>query len=436
MRRPHDLLVLGATGFTGRRVCLLLAASSQPSTAWAVAVRTEEGARRLLEELRGGGSRRLPDEVFVGVDVFDRRKLVAVLSTARVVLNCTGPYRFLGAPVVEASIEAATDYLDLCGETQFLEEAESRWGERAVKAGVAIICACGMDSIPADMGVLFVSRCMSQRGLLCSSVESYLKLHTGAAGLGAHFTTFESAVHSFGSIRDVRRFRQSSAQHVSIPRCGPPPPSRATIFREHLVSDSDVQVRFPGCDASVVRLSQQMLAKRMGRASLGLVPHFRAYMSMAGNAWTVTNAGMRGAVMYGLAQSGDWGRRTLLRSPEMFTAGIFSHAGPSDSQLQQTSFSLTLVGRGVRVAEKASPPETLVCRVQGPEPGYVSTPIILLAAAMTVLEERHRLPGEGGVWMPAAAFAETDLLHRLRQGGISFAVSSAPSVAPSPSSKL
>ncbi|CAM9118001.1 unnamed protein product, partial [Ectocarpus sp. 8 AP-2014] len=76
---------------------------------------------------------------------------------ARLCLNCTGPYRFLGEAVVSACVDSGTDYIDLCGEPEFMQRMTLKFHEAAEAKGVLIIHACAFDSVPADLGCLFAA---------------------------------------------------------------------------------------------------------------------------------------------------------------------------------------------------------------------------------------------------------------------------------------
>ncbi len=90
-------------------------------------------------------------------DVSQPLELQEIFSKTKLVLNCTGPYRFLGAPIVEACITCGTDYMDISGEPQFLEQSFLNYHEAASVKNVLVLHACAFDSVPADLGSLFVS---------------------------------------------------------------------------------------------------------------------------------------------------------------------------------------------------------------------------------------------------------------------------------------
>lgn len=86
-------------------------------------------------------------------DSNDRESLLSSFSKAKLVLNCTGPYRFLGEAVVEACITTGTHYMDLCGEPQFIETMINKYHTLATEKQVLVLHACAFDSVPADLGL-------------------------------------------------------------------------------------------------------------------------------------------------------------------------------------------------------------------------------------------------------------------------------------------
>ena len=121
----------------------------------------------------------------------------------------------------------------------------------------------------------------------------------------------------------------------------------------------------------------------------------------------------------------SWGRSLLLRHPKFFTRGLVSHAGPTEAQMRETSFSLTIYGRGYSDAVESSPvhpyDREVVVKVSGPEPGYVATPIIMVHCAVQLLKAKG-LPISGGVYSTAACFRGTDLVEELCKRGVNFEV--------------
>lgn len=120
-----------------------------------------------------------------------------------------------------------------------------------------------------------------------------------------------------------------------------------------------------------------------------------------------------------------FGQKLLIQYPEIFSLGVFHKEGPSDEEIEAASFKMFYVGRGYSDAAKVTPgkkpDKEIVTRVSGPEVGYVTTPIVLIQAALIMLDERRSLP-KGGVLTPGAVFGGTDYLQRLQKNGMSFDV--------------
>ena len=117
----------------------------------------------------------------------------------------------------------------------------------------------------------------------------------------------------------------------------------------------------------------------------------------------------------------EWGRNALLQYPEFFSYGLFSHAGPTEQQLKETSFSMDFRIKGYSKTSAEDTMEMKAC-VSGPEPGYVATPIIFIVLAKTLLSEyaSGSMP-KGGVLTPAAAFRNSPtIIGSLNEAGITF----------------
>ncbi|KAF3823489.1 hypothetical protein GH733_010925 [Mirounga leonina] len=125
------------------------------------------------------------------------------------------------------------------------------------------------------------------------------------------------------------------------------------------------------------------------------------------------------------------GRQLLIKFPWLFSFGYFSKQGPTQKQIDASSFTLTFFGQGYSQGfspEKNKPNMRICTQVKGPEAGYVATSIAMVQAAMTLLNDISDLPKTGGVFTPGAAFSRTKLIDRLNQRGIEFSVISSSEV--------
>jgi len=132
-------------------------------------------------------------------------------------------------------------------------------------------------------------------------------------------------------------------------------------------------------------------------------------------------------IFFGIMAQFDCGRKLLEKYPNLLSFGLFSHEGPTKEQIKDTSFTTHIFGRGWLGKKDLKPEEdpeepptdTITCKVEGPEPGYIATSACLVAAARTILEETAALPAGGGVFTPGAAFGKTKhLIEHLESRGI------------------
>lgn len=204
----YDLIVFGASGFTGKYVVETIVNTLKAGTGgkftYAVSGRSERKLDIILKEVSDSTGMTLSNfkifgknvilcdigllnhrfftELLVGedvtgtkkilADVDDQQSLVNMAKQGKCVLNCVGPYRFSGKQVVDACIEAGAHCVDVSGEPEYLEKVQLQCDEAAKQKGVYIVGACGFDSIPVDMGVVHL---IKNFGGDVNSVEEYVE---------------------------------------------------------------------------------------------------------------------------------------------------------------------------------------------------------------------------------------------------------------------
>src|SRR5690349_24873976 len=141
--REHDIVLFGATGFTGALTAEYLAGHAD-GLRWALAGRNRAKLEALSERLG-------IDVPLLHADVGDEASLRTVAESARLVITTVGPYIAYGEPLVAACAAAGTDYVDLTGEPEFVDRMYVRHHAEAEKSGARIVPACGFDSIPPDL---------------------------------------------------------------------------------------------------------------------------------------------------------------------------------------------------------------------------------------------------------------------------------------------
>lgn len=159
MANRLDIIIFGASGFTGKHTIpyvYKLAQTEGRSLSWGVAGRSEEKLKTILQEIGKNLETDFSSIPIITADVKDEESLKKMAERARIIINCCGPYRFYGEPVVKACIEAGTHHVDVSGEPQYMETIQLKYSKAAEEKGVYVISACGFDSIPTDMGVVFL----------------------------------------------------------------------------------------------------------------------------------------------------------------------------------------------------------------------------------------------------------------------------------------
>ncbi len=148
-----DIIVYGASGFTGRLVAEYLARQYGVGgqVRWAMAGRSLEKLTAVRDEI--GAPAETP---LVTADADDPASLEAMVLRTRAVLTTVGPYQLYGSALVAACAGAGTDYLDLCGEPAWMRQMIDAHQATAKKTGARIVFSCGFDSIPFELGVWFL----------------------------------------------------------------------------------------------------------------------------------------------------------------------------------------------------------------------------------------------------------------------------------------
>ena len=152
--RPYDIVVYGATGYTGRLVAEYLAHHYQgKGPKWAMAGRS---AAKLAEvrDLIGAPA----DTPLITANSDDPASMKALAESTRVVVTTVGPYQLYGEPLLKACVEAGTDYADLCGEPAWMRQMVDQYHEAAKASGARIAFSSGFDSIPFDLGVFMLQK--------------------------------------------------------------------------------------------------------------------------------------------------------------------------------------------------------------------------------------------------------------------------------------
>ena len=168
--RKYDLIVYGATGFTGTLVAKYLAATAPPSLKFALAGRSEAKLQALASSI---SSRSVP---IVVADGDDAAALKSLALSATTVITTAGPYTLFGRPLLAACALAGTNYADLSGEFFFQKDMILEYDAAAAKSGAKIVVASGYDSVPFDLGTDFALSLLDARKSSAASPVALTKV--------------------------------------------------------------------------------------------------------------------------------------------------------------------------------------------------------------------------------------------------------------------
>lgn len=155
--REFDVIVYGASGYTGRLVAEYMA-KAHPEAKWAMSGRNADKLAQVRDEIDVPS-----DTPIVVADAGDEASLKEMVASTRCVLTTVGPYQLYGSPVVAACAELGTHYVDLTGEPAWMKEMIDAHEDAAKASGARIVFSCGFDSIPFDLGVFFLQEHAKQK---------------------------------------------------------------------------------------------------------------------------------------------------------------------------------------------------------------------------------------------------------------------------------
>ena len=382
--RPYEIVLFGATGFTGGLTADYLAGHAPRDLRWAIAGRSRERLEAVADRLHQAH----PDSPRVGVltaDVDDPDSMAALVGSTSLVASTVGPFAQHGPALVAACAESGTDYVDITGEPEFVDSMWLEHHDRAVQSGARLVHACGFDSIPHDLGVLFTLDHLPTDTPI--SVEGFVRVNASMSG-----GTYHSAVHAFGRARQTaalaraRRAREPRPEDRLV---------RALPARPRRVPRSDRwALPLPTIDPVVVRRSAR------GLDAYGPDFSYGHYLDVGGLPRTVATATGAGGVM-ALAQL-PITRDLLLR---LKSPG----EGPDEAARARSWFR-------VRFAATVGS-TTVLTEVSGGDPGYTETAKMLAESALCMA--RDELPATAGQVTTAQAMGAR-LIDRLQAAGLTF----------------
>lgn len=387
--RELDVVVYGATGFTGRLVAEYLnnQYGVDGELKWAMAGRSQAKLEAVRDEM--GIAKQVP---LVVADASNQESLNAMVARCKVVLTTVGPYQLYGNELVAACAEQGTDYVDLCGEPGWMHQMIAAHAETAKASGARIVFSCGFDSIPFDLGVLFLQQtAVQQLGAMVPRVKGRVRSMKGTFS-GGTLASFRATMAAAGKDRQL----------INVLR------------NPFALCDGFVGAEQPLGNKPEFDESLQSWVAPFVMASINTKNIHRSN-ALLGHAYG-TDFVYDEMLVTGPGERGEAVAKAVTDDNSMATDPTQPGEGPSLEERVNGNYDVLLIGeaadgRSVRVS------------VQGDmDPGYGSTSKMIAESAVCLVKNPE-LAG-GGIWTTAPAMGSA-LIERLEaNAGLTFVVES------------
>jgi short subunit dehydrogenase-like uncharacterized protein len=386
MNKPYDLIVHGATGFTGRLVVEYLLTACPPGLLWAMGGRSRAKLEAVRHELGAPA-----DTPLVVTDLDDPASLDRLMASTRLVLSTVGPYQLYGSGLVAACAAAGVDYVDLCGEPAWMRQMIDAHETMARASGARIVFSCGFDSIPFDLGVWMLQQAMQRsHGHPARRVHGRVRRMKGTFSGGTAASLKATLAAAMGDPGVMALLRNPFSLTPGFE--GPAQPPGRKPVHDELLGAWLAPFVMADINTRNVHRSNLLLGHAYGTDF--------EYDEML-----VTGPGDAGEAM-AKAVAGD---RSLAADD-----GPKPGEGPSRAEREAGFYDLLFIGRDedghqLRVAVRGDR-----------DPGYGSTSKMIAEAALCLRLEASATPG--GIWTPAAALGQP-LIDRLQaRAGLRFGI--------------
>jgi len=384
--REFDIIVYGATGFTGRLVAEYLAQhykGRKDAPKWAMAGRSLDKLAEVRDVIGAP-----QDTPLVVADASDSASLERMAQITEVVLTTVGPYQLYGSELVVACVRAGTAYADLCGEPGWMREMIDAHEAAAKASGARITFSCGFDSIPFDLGVLFLqAEAVKRHGKPAPRVKGRVRKMAGGASGGtiASLTETLKAIAKKPSLALL--LKSSFALTPGFE--GPSQPTGLVPEYDGATGTWTAPFVMAPINTKNVHRTNFLLGHTWGEDLV--------YDEMVMT--TIGDAGK--AMAEAMAKANPFGESTLQPGE-----------GPSKEEREKGFYDILFIGE---YPDGAS----VRASVQGDrDPGYGSTSKMLAETGMALLANK----GAGGVWTPGALLGDALIERLTANAGLTFRI--------------
>ena len=391
MQKDIDIIIYGATGFTGK-LCVKYFQSLDTTVTWAMA------GRNLIKLEKVAKENQTNVEILIA-DSDDEKALDNLTSRARVILSTTGPFHRYGSKLVASCIKNHTHYVDITGENFWVKGLIEKHHKEASAKGIRIIPSCGFDSIPSDLGTFFAAKALSQP---IKRIESFHSYQGGASG-GTLETMFSMGELDLGDdltdpfLLNPEDSYSNKQKQLSSDRVG--------IAKKPEIKAWSGPFIMATANTRVVRRTEALLALRQESYGADFTYQEHAFHK----SWF---SAVKSLVLTGLSVLVLLSPLKRLVKPFLPKPG----EGPSESVQENGWFDCKYIVETEEGTKK-------VFNMSGKgDPGYKVTSKLVSECALCLIEDLERLPGgsEYGGVLTSAAGLGSPLITRLKKAGISF----------------
>ncbi len=396
--KNYDIILFGATGFTGALTARYLA-GQQEKTPFRMALAGRNAHK--LSELKADITLQYPNAKIgtIEADADDYESLKKMTAEGQVLLTTVGPYAKYGELLVQACIATQTDYADITGEGNFVNDIIRKYGTDAEARKVRIVNCCGFDSIPADFGAYYTLQQFKNKPIKVLTIKGYAQFNSkGWNPLNSiSGGTWHSAINL---MRIPELYRQRGAMSKIAKDAKSQNRQVGHLFPQvhYIDSESAWGVPLPLIDNEIVLRSAAGISEYGQAFYYGHHGQLDSILSLSAGALGVSSLMVFAQVKF---------TRDLLLSLRP------SGAGPDEAQRQQNSFQIRFHAK--------SELGTVITQVSGGDPGYGETSKMIAETALCLALDREKIPQRFGILTPVLA-GEGVLLKRLQKAGIRFEV--------------
>ncbi|MEX0845959.1 MAG: saccharopine dehydrogenase NADP-binding domain-containing protein [Balneolaceae bacterium] len=389
-QKTFDIILIGATGFTGKRAARYLSRHAPKSLSWGIAARNPDKLSNVARELN------IDEDKYFLVDTLNREQVEKVIQQTKIIITTVGPFSLYGEKVIAACAKFGTHYLDITGEVGFIKKMKDKYETLAQKSGALLIPFSGFDSIPADIAAYLLSKKFDVPEKL--NIKAYYSISGGFNGgtIATMLNKFESG--EYKEMNDPALLMGNSVQKIHMP----------------------THARFFGFDQNINRWSAPFI---MGPINSKVVYTSASEMRKDGNPYAETIAYSEHSAV------GKWYNpipfllvsliliSLTLLGPEKWFRTILKKLmpapgeGPTEEQIENGYFKMHAIATDStnnRVSLKMSYPG---------DPGNKTTVFLLCESALCLALSDKSSHLKSGFLTPISALGQ-DLINRLETQGL------------------